>query len=454
MAKQREILNVLIIDDETSLRRTLRTALESMGHRVAEAGNGARALDALRQQSFDVAFLDLKLGREKGIDLLPELLKLAADLHVVIITAYASVDSAVEALRRGAFDYLQKPFTPDQIRVILDRSALVRGLRNRITTLEDQVKTLGPDTELQSLEKPMQKALEEAIQVAPSEATVLLRGESGVGKGVVARLIHTHSKRAAKPFVTIHCPSLSSELLESELFGHVKGSFTGAIRDTLGKAAAAEGGTLFLDEIGDLPLSVQPKLLRLLQDKEYERVGETVTRTADVRIVAATNRDLAAAVAEGRFREDLLYRLNVIEITLPPLRQRKKDILPMARTLLSFFAAQTGKSIAGFTPEAETAIAAHTWPGNVRELRNAIERAAILSPGPTVGPQHLPSQLGAGVKPRIEIGGPITLEDLESEHIRQVVASAPSLEEAAAILGIDPSTLYRKRKRPEPRHKP
>ena len=447
MAKKIDPLHLLVIDDEASLRRTLRTALESMGYHVAEAANGAQALEAIRQKHFDLAFLDLKLGREKGLDLLPSLLQHGEGMHVVIITAYASVDSAVEALRKGAFDYLQKPFTPDQIRVILERSLVVRRLRDRITSLEDQVKALGPDAELQSLEKPMQKVLEIAFQVAPSEAAVMLRGESGTGKGVLARAIHFRSKRANKPFVTIHCPSLSAELLESDLFGHTLGSFTGAVRDTQGKVAAAEGGTLFLDEVGDLPLSLQPKLLRLLQDKEYERVGETITRTVDVRIIAATNRDLEAEVAAGRYREDLFYRLNVIEITLPPLRQRKKDILPLAHRLLEFFAAQTGKAVASFTTEAEEAFNSYSWPGNVRELRNAIERGVILASGLKVGLEQLPGQLVAAPKTRQEIGGRVTLDELEAEHIRRVLASTASLEEAAEILGIDPSTLYRKRKR-------
>jgi NtrC-family two-component system response regulator AlgB len=247
--------------------------------------------------------------------------------------------------------------------------------------------------------------------------------------------------------VTVHCPSLSAELLESELFGHARGSFTGAVRDTSGKVAAAEGGTLFLDEVGDLPLSLQPKLLRLLQDKEYERVGETNTRVGDLRIIAATNRDLEVEVRASRFREDLLYRLNVIEITLPPLRQRKKDILPLALKLLEFFAAQSGKAIAGFTPEAAEALTAHDWPGNIRELRNAVERAVIIGRQPKIGVDDLPSQVGDPALTRFEIGGRLTLEQLEAEHLRRVLATSNSLEEAAEILGIDPSTLYRKRKR-------
>jgi len=448
MQSQAEPFNVLVIDDETSLRRTLRTALESMGHRVSEAVSGVQALETLRGQRFDLTFLDLRLGKESGLDLLPELIRTVPGLHVVIITAYASIDSAIEAMRRGAFDYLPKPFTPNQLRVVFDRSALVHRLQNRVAVLEEQVGQLPPDVELDTDESSMRSALEVAFRVAPTDATVLLRGESGTGKGVLARAIHARSKRANRPFVTVHCPSLSAELLESDLFGHTKGAFTGAVQDKTGKVELAEGGTLFLDEIGDLPLALQPKLLRLIQDKTYERIGEPAPRSVDVRIMAATNRDLEADVQAGRFREDLFYRLNVIEITLPPLRSRRKDLLPLAHHLLGFFAKQSGKAVAMFTTEAEAAITAYLWPGNVRELRNAVERGVILSPDEAVGLEHLPGQLTSATTPRIELGGPVTLEALEAEHIRRVVASAPSLDEAARILGIDPSTLYRKRKRP------
>jgi NtrC-family two-component system response regulator AlgB len=292
----------------------------------------------------------------------------------------------------------------------------------------------------------MRQALDVAFQVAASEATVLLRGESGTGKGVLARAIHARSGRAAGPFVTVHCPSLSAELLESELFGHVKGAFTGAVQDTEGKVAAAGGGTLFLDEVGDLPQAVQPKLLRLLQDRSYERVGETRSRQADVRIVAATNRDLAAEAAAGRFREDLLYRLNVIEVELPPLRQRPRDLQPLAEHLLHFFARQAGKPVARFSPQALATLARHGWPGNVRELRNAVERGVILAAGDEIDVAQLPVQLSSPPPARVEVGGRVTLEALEKEHIRRILAAAPSLNEAAQMLGINPSTLYRKRK--------
>ncbi len=440
-------MNILLIDDEASLRRTMRTALETMGHHVNEARDGTQALDLLAHHLFDLAFLDLRLAQEQGMDLLPELLRLAPGLDVVIMTAYATIETAVEAMRRGAFDYLPKPFTPDQLRLVLGRIVQLRQLQSHALELEEQVRSVIPETDLRTEEAVMQQALEVAFKAADSEATILLRGESGTGKGVLARTIHARSPRATAPFITVQCPSLSAELLESELFGHVRGAFTGAVRDTIGKVAAAEGGTLFLDEIADLPSALQPKLLRLLQEKRFERVGETRTRACNLRIVAATNRNLEVETATGKFREDLLYRINVIEVTLPPLRQRRRDILPLAEHLLRFFARQTGKAIATFTEEARDAMMRYPWPGNLRELRNAIERAIILAPTLVVGLADLPSQVGSPPRSGVDVGAAVTLDELEAEHIRRVLASTATMEEAAEVLGIDASTLYRKRKR-------
>ena len=447
-------MNILVIDDDASLRRTLRMSLEVLGHQAVEAVNGAQALDILGRRPFEAALLDLRLAEEQGLDLLPRLLNLAPGLHVVIVTAFATIETAVEAMRRGAFDYLPKPFTPEQLRVVLDRIARMRRLQYQVADLEEQIRSVVPEVDLQTSEPSMRQALDVAFKTAATEATILLRGESGTGKGVLARAIHARSARAAGPFVTIHCPSLSAELLESELFGHVQGAFTGAVRDTLGKVSVAEGGTLFLDEIGDLPLPLQPKLLRLLQERCYERVGETQTRSCNVRILVATNRNLETEIAAGRFREDLFYRLNVIEVTMPPLRQRAADILPLAEHLLRFFAQQNGKGISGLTASASAALARYPWPGNIRELRNTIERGVILASGPLVDLPDLPSQIGspnqAGPSTGEEtpsLGEPLTLDQIEAEHIRRVLASMTTIEEAAAKLGIDPSTLYRKRKR-------
>ncbi|MBY0527253.1 MAG: sigma-54 dependent transcriptional regulator [Gemmataceae bacterium] len=441
-------MKILLIDDDASLRKSLRLALESMSHKVTEAGDSGQAQEHLGNGLFDVSFLDLRLGKEKGLDVLPMLLRLTPGLAIVVVTAYATIETAVEAMRRGAIDYLPKPFTPNQLRMVLDRIARIRQLQSHVEDLEEQVRAVVPEADLQTEEPIMRQALAVTFKAAPSEASVLLTGESGTGKGVLARAIHIRSLRAGGPFVTVHCPSLSHELLESELFGHMRGAFTGAVQDTLGRVAAAEGGTLFLDEIGDVPVAVQPKLLRLLQEKRYERVGETRTRVGDVRILAATNRDLRAAVAAGAFREDLLYRLNVIEVELPPLRQRRKDLLPLAEHLLVFFARQSGKAVTGFTDDARSAILRYPWPGNVRELRNAIERGIILTGSTTVGVSELPAQVGSALPPcTLEIGGAVTLDQLEAEHIRRVLAQAPTMEQAAEVLGIDPSTLYRKRKR-------
>jgi NtrC-family two-component system response regulator AlgB len=438
-------MNLLIIDDEPTLRRTLRTALESMGNAVTEAAAGPAALERLADGRFELAFLDLRLGRASGLDLLPELVK--AGLAVVVMTAFASIDTAVEAMRRGAFEYLPKPFTPDQLRVVLDRWRLVSGLRAEVADLRARVDEAAPEADLETAEPAVRAAYDVAFRAAATDATILLRGESGTGKGVLARAVHGRSRRAGRPFVTVHCPSLSAELLESDLFGHAKGAFTGAVAETEGKVAAAEGGTLFLDEIGDLPLAVQPKLLRFLQEKAYERVGETRTRHGDVRLIAATNRDLAAEVAVGRFREDLFYRLNVIEVTLPPLRERRADIRPLAERLLRFFARQSAKAVTGFTAAAAAAVERHRWPGNLRELRNAIERGVILATGSELGLADLPAQIGAPPLKKVEVGGAATLDEIEAEHIRRVLVSAPTLDDAARTLGIDPSTLYRKRKR-------
>lgn len=441
-------MRVLIVDDEPNIRRALRISLEADGHSVFEASTSADGLARLAKAPCDAALIDLRLGTDSGLDLIEPMLAQSPRLAIVVITAHASIDTAVEAIRRGALDYLPKPFTPAQVRTSLERVARFRRLNNRVEDLSDRVQAEVPEAELNSPDLKMGRVLEMARKVASSDAPILIRGPSGTGKGVMARALHAWSQRADGPFITVSCPSLSPELLESDLFGHVKGAFTGAIRDAPGKVSAAEGGTLFLDEIGDMPASLQPKLLRFLQERKYERVGETTTRSADVRLIAATNRDLEAAVSSGAFREDLLYRLNVVELVLPALRERT-DLDVISNHYLRFFAKQTGRRIDGFTPEAREALHRHSWPGNLRELRNAIERAVILSSGNEIGLADLPDRIAQAPgmnSGRAEAGGAITLEQLEIEHIRRVLASASSLDSAARILGIDPSTLYRKRK--------
>jgi len=278
-------------------------------------------------------------------------------------------------------------------------------------------------------------------------ATILISGESGTGKTVFARVIHSWSSRASKPFCVVSCPSLSPELLESELFGHAKGAFTGALRDYPGRIAACQGGTLLLDEIGDLPLSIQPKLLRVLQEKVYERVGEIETRKADIRIIAATNANIEAAVKAKTFREDLFYRLNVVDIVVPPLRERREDILPLAERILAFFSRQNHRRVLGLTDGARAVLQTYDWPGNVRELHNAIERAVLLCNEERIGVEHLPVKLAPANEPIVKIGDPVSLEKLEEMHIRRVLAGARSLEEAAEVLGMDSVTLWRRRKK-------
>ena len=440
-------MNVLIIDDDLGIRETLGTALETMGHKVETAGGRAAAEKKLRNGSFEVAFLDIRLGSENGLDILPDLLRLSPRLAVVVITAYSSIETAVLAIQRGAFDYLAKPFKPAQIVQMLERVAKTRQLETRISDLEGQLSRPGADAELAATSDPaMQRLLEVAKKSASSDATILMLGESGTGKSALARQIHHWSPRVREPFVTVSCPSLSRDLLESELFGHVKGAFTGAVAATWGKVAAADRGTLFLDEIGELPLEIQPKLLRLLQEREYERVGESKIRMADVRVIAATNRNLKEAVARGAFREDLLYRLDVISLHLPPLRERPSDIGPLAQNQLQQLARQSGRSVKGFSEAASQAMERYAWPGNIRELRNVVERATILATGEQIDVTDLPSWLSDSLVRSPAIGGAYSIGEIEAEHIRQVLARSKNLQQAAAILKLDPTTLLRKRK--------
>ena len=449
-------MNVLIVDDERNIARTLAMTLESDGHGVTVAENGASALRHAQKAGFDLVFLDLRLGQEDGLEVLARLRGVDPGLPVVLITAYASVPTAVEAMRRGAADYLPKPFTPDQVRLVAERVTRNRALERRVAELE-LAAAQSPEVDLGSREPAVQRLLEVAFRAAASQASLLLLGENGTGKSVLARALHARSPRAAGAFVTVSCPSLSRELLESDLFGHVRGAFTGATGDTLGKVAAAAGGTLYLDEIGELPPEIQPKLLRLLQEREYERVGETQTRRADVRVIASTNRDLARAVADGAFREDLLYRLNTITLTLPSLRERPADLMPLAEAHLRFFAAQLSRPVQGFSAAAQRAMRAYAWPGNLRELRNAVERAVILGTGGEVDAFDLPDAVrlagdGMGATAgtdAVQLGGRVTLAEIEDEHLRRVLARTARLDEAATILGIDPATLYRKRRRME-----
>ena len=438
-------MRALVVDDEPNIRRTLSVALESMGYEATNAATGAEALDELKARRFDVMLLDLRLGQESGVDVLKEAMRIAPALAVVMMTAFGTIETAVEAMRCGAFDYLPKPCTPEQLRQVLSRIQKTRKLERRVAELESRLDADSPEVDLTTHSPAMEKAFEVAFKAAGTDATVLLLGESGTGKSVLARAIHQRSARNAGAFVTVSCPSLTRELLQSELFGHIKGAFTGAIAETWGKVTAAEAGTLFLDEIGDLPLEIQAKLLRLLQEREYERVGETQPRYADVRVIAASNHDLAKTVKAGTFRQDLYYRLNVISITLPPLRDRLDDVERLAMAHLRSVAIQCDKQVENISPEALEVLKRYNWPGNIRELRNVVERAVILSSSHQIEA----SDLAEIIEPdsEIRVGARVTLEELETEHIKKVIANSKTLEQAAGVLGIDTATLYRKRKK-------
>ena len=439
-------MRILIVDDERNIRRTLSACLTPLGHEVTEAGSSQEAAKAVVRKRFDLAFLDLRLGGDDGLHLLPSLLDAQPRLAVVVITAHATIETAVQAVKLGAEDYLPKPFTPAQVRLVVDKVGGKIALRHRVDDLESRLADAAPQLLLDTGSEAMSTALDYAELAAQSDAAVLLRGESGTGKGVLARFIHERSERRAQPFVVVSCPTLNDELLASELFGHARGAFTGAVKDTPGRVEVADGGTLFLDEVGEISPQLQTKLLRFTQDREYERVGDTTTRQADVRIIAATNRDLEADVEAGRFRLDLLYRLNVVELTVPPLRARSEDLIALAEHFLAFFSKKMGRAVPTLTDEGKAALLSYSWPGNIRELRNEAERAIVLARRGTLGSSAFSGRI-ATTPLRAEPGTAMTLEELERLHIERVLARTTTREEAAEWLGIDVSTLWRKRKR-------
>jgi NtrC-family two-component system response regulator AlgB len=421
--------------------------LESAGARVLGVGGVAAALEALERGNFDVVLLDLWLGSESGLEALPKLLQRQPGLGVLIITAFATFETAVEAVSRGAADYLPKPFTPDQVRHAVLRVVESRRLRHRVQELEQRL--AGADTEMwfDTRSPKYRTFLDVAGRAAASDAVVLLRGESGTGKNVLAAWICAQSPRRGQPFVSVNCPTLSSELMSSTLFGHKKGAFTGAVADASGKVQEADGGTLFLDEVGDLSLDAQARLLRFLNDRSYERLGEARERHANVRIIAASNRPLEELVRSGRFRDDLLFRLNVLSLTVPPLRERPEDLRALTEHYLRFFAARQGRHGVRLSDEALASIGTYPWPGNLRELRNAVERAVILSPSCVLELSDLGLAACDAALGGPQLGAPVSLEQIEREHIARVIAKAQTLETAARVLGIDATTLQRKRKR-------
>jgi DNA-binding NtrC family response regulator len=437
---------ILVADDETSERNALSVLLRDEGYEVELAPDGFKALGKVDEWSPDLVLSDLKMPGLDGVEILRKLKSRGDDIPVVIMTSFGAVETAVAAMRDGAVDYLVKPLNADELLVVLDREMErvrmrreTRQMRARLTDRYSFKNIIGSSA-------PMEAVFEAVAQVAPSRASVLITGESGTGKELIAAALHEHSPRAKGPFVKLHCAALAESLLESELFGHERGSFTGATGRRDGRFSQANGGTLFLDEIGEISAPVQVKLLRFLQEHEFERVGGNETVKVDVRVIAATNRDLKAEVEKGRFREDLYYRLNVINIEMPPLRERRTDIPLLAMHFLKKYAGENGKAIEGFTDDALVALEAYRWPGNVRELENAIERAVVLCNGARVGVAELPRAIRAEpARPDAPVGIRMpgsTMAELERWAITTTLeATGGSTAKAAEMLGISIRTI-------------
>jgi Response regulator containing CheY-like receiver, AAA-type ATPase, and DNA-binding domains len=383
---------VLVADDDADIRDILKDTLDSLGARVVTAVDGQNCLDCIEADNPDVLLLDIEMSTKSGLEVLQELRQRGSGTAVIMITAYGTIDRAVQAMKQGAYDFITKPFDLGHIAMVvekaLEREKLRRGLEHFSKEAGERYRLIGGES------PKMREAVDTARKAAISKSTVLLLGESGTGKEVFARAIHNWSERKGEPFIAINCVGLGRELLESELFGYEKGAFTGAHQLKKGKMELAHGGTVFLDEVGDISAELQTKLLRFLQEREFERVGGTQSIAVDVRVIAATNRELSSAMKDGRFREDLYYRLNVIPISLPPLRERKEDIPILAKYFVRHFAKETKKTFTEITADAEAKLVAYSWPGNVRELANVIERIAVLSDGPEIAGEDLPPRIG------------------------------------------------------------
>jgi NtrC-family two-component system response regulator AlgB len=439
-------IRVLVVDDEEGIRKTLRMCLEAAGYQVQLASSGEAAIAAAKKAPPDLALVDLRLGGMDGLAVTKTLAQEAPKAVVILMTAYATIDNAVEAIRSGATDYLPKPFTPAQVLHAVARALDGARVRQELAELKRSTgRGTKPRFETKSAE--MKSVLAVADRVATSDATVLVLGETGTGKGVLARHLHELSPRASRPFVTVNCAVIAPTLIENELFGHARGAFTGAEGARAGHVEAAGTGTLFLDEVGDLPREAQGKLLRLLEEHEYVRVGDVEPRRSGARVIAATHRNLKDAVAAGTFREDLFYRLNVVTLRMPPLRERREDIVDLATALVPDLCAQQKRRPMTLAPATRDALVAHSWPGNLRELVNVLERAVILAAGDSIGPDLLPDELRMQAPASVHTQGDESLEAVERRHIEKTLLKYPKLEAAAKALGIDPSTLYRKRDR-------
>lgn len=442
--------NILVVDDEKDICMALNILLTKEGYAVKEAYNGEEALDRLRETNFDVIMTDIRMEKMDGFEVLKQAQKISPETSVVMMTAFASVGSAVEAMRAGASDYITKPFINDEIRLTIRKLLQSRELQIENQILRQELSQhRGGFANIIGSSEPMHKVFSFMEKVIPNKSNILITGESGTGKGLVAQAIHSSGPRKDKPFISINCGAIPENLLESELFGHKKGSFTSANEDKKGLITMADGGTLFLDEIGELPQALQVKLLHVIQTKELTPVGDTRVITVDVRIIAATNADLIQRVKENRFREDLYYRLNVIEIRMPSLRERRDDIPVLIKHYLEIFAKESGKAIKDIDYEAMQSLLAYDWPGNIRELRNTIERAVVLADNEVITIHDLPDKFRT-----LDVEGVSTsslrqaLDNFEREYIRRSIAeNKGSKESTASKLGIDLATLYRKLKK-------
>ncbi len=434
--------SLMIVDDELHVRESLASWFTEDGYEVVTASSGKEALAILGRRHIDVVITDIKMPGMDGLELQRHIRNVDPDVVIILVTAYASVSTAVQALKEGAYDYLVKPFDPEELSHVVEKACEKIRLKEENVALKQRIAGISPEI-VEGQSREMRRVLELVDSVAPTDTTVMVRGESGTGKELIARLIHAKSPRAFGPLVAVNCGALSEGVLESELFGHEKGSFTGATSRRKGKLELADGGTLFLDEIGEIPPKVQVELLRALEDHTITRVGGVQEIPVDFRVVCATNRDLEEAVREGTFRQDLYYRINVFQIDIPPLRERREDIMPIAEHFLKKFAAAMGRRVTGFSPEARELLMQYDWPGNVRELANAVERALVVCHEGEIKPEFLPIRpQGSASEPEPD---DLSLQAVERRHILKVLELEDfNITHAAKRLGIDRVTLYNK----------
>lgn len=438
---------ILIVDDEEAMRESLAAWLMKDGYPVETAGSGPDALKMVEEEHFDLVLTDIKMPEMDGIELLARLREVGPEeLLVVMITAYGSIETAVEAMKKGAADYLLKPFDPEQLTLLIERLEAHRALLDENVALKAQLSEAreGVFEDLIARSEAMARVFEMIEDVAPTDTPVLINGETGTGKELIARAIHARSDRALGAFVAINCGAQTETLLESELFGHERGAFTGAVAARRGRLEMSDHGTLFLDEVGEIPMKMQVDLLRVLEEKKFNRIGGTEPVETDFRLVCATHRNLPEMIQSGQFRQDFFYRVNVITIQVPPLRDRMEDISLLAEYFLDRFSKETGKRIEGLSTEAHQILAGYEWPGNVRELRNVVERAVVICRGRMIGSEELTFLRPQGT----DCGGPLTLKELEINHIRATLqANRWNVTQAAKTLGVDRVTLTRKIKR-------